>query len=323
MNPDDDLRRLLDDATADIHPQGTYEEILARTGSHDRGARRWFLPVVAAAAVVGVVAGAALYANRSDAPVPAGPSQDPTAARTVSEAHVYYAGTSSVGHSLFVESREFDDVSDLPTTAVQAAVSGPARDPDYTTLWPSGVTVRKVGYAGGAEPAITIDLSGVDAARAVDPRDGLLAVEAAVRTAQDAFGTRAPVWFTDGGQRLSALFGNPAGTSGYGAGDDDTVMSPVQVENPADGADLPAGDVLVTGVAAAFEANVVWELKAGAGDTVVEHGHATAAECCTLSPYSFTIHGVAPGTYTLVVHDTDESGQSRAVDQDTKEIVVG
>jgi hypothetical protein len=64
---------------------------------------------------------------------------------------------------------------------------------------------------------------------------------------------------------------------------------------------------------------VVWELKQGS--TVVKHGFTTAQECCTLSPYSFQVTAPA-GDYTLVVHDTDESGAGRPVDEDTREITV-
>ena len=38
------------------------------------------------------------------------------------------------------------------------------------------------------------------------------------------------------------------------------------------------------------------------------------------SPYSFAVTA-PPGTYTLVVHDTDESGGGK-VNQDTKEVTV-
>ena len=76
----------------------------------------------------------------------------------------------------------------------------------------------------------------------------------------------------------------------------------------------------MTGRAATFEANVVWELKRGA-DTV-RNGFTTAQECCTLAPYSFTVTA-PPGDYTLVVHDTDESdGEGIGTSQDTKAITV-
>jgi hypothetical protein len=98
-------------------------------------------------------------------------------------------------------------------------------------------------------------------------------------------------------------------------------MAPVQVTSLLNGQTVPAGDLEVEGVAAASEANVQWELLVG-GDAVVQSGFATAAECCTLSPYSFTVKDLQPGTYTLVVHDSDESGEGRPTNQDSKEIVV-
>jgi len=95
-------------------------------------------------------------------------------------------------------------------------------------------------------------------------------------------------------------------------------MAPVQIDSPTDGATV-SETFTVTGRAEAFEANVVWELKQG--DKVVKTDFATAQECCTLSPYSFEVTA-PPGTYTLVVHDTDESGEGRPVNEDTKEIIV-
>jgi hypothetical protein len=64
----------------------------------------------------------------------------------------------------------------------------------------------------------------------------------------------------------------------------------------------------------------VWQLRRG--EEVFREGYTTAAECCTLSPYSFTV-SAPPGTYTLVVQDTDVSdGEGVGVSEDTKEITV-
>jgi hypothetical protein len=96
----------------------------------------------------------------------------------------------------------------------------------------------------------------------------------------------------------------------------------VQVTTPSQGSTWSEPDpITVEGQAAAFEANVQWELKQG--DAVVKQGFTTAEECCTLSPFSFPIPLPAPGTYTLVVHDEDPSGgEGPAPWQDTKEITV-
>ncbi len=103
-------------------------------------------------------------------------------------------------------------------------------------------------------------------------------------------------------------------------GASDEKLSPVQVDTPSDGATVDS-PFSVTGRAAAFEANVQWELLQGS--TVVKQGFTTAEECCTLSPYSFEVTA-PPGSYTLVVHDEDASGGAEGAGQveDTKRVIV-
>jgi hypothetical protein len=96
------------------------------------------------------------------------------------------------------------------------------------------------------------------------------------------------------------------------------VLGQVWVVSPGNGATVPS-TFEVTGLAAAFEATVQWELKRG--DTAVRKGFTTARQCCVMAPYSFTVHAPA-GRYTLVVHDTDASGDGGPLWQDTKEITL-
>jgi hypothetical protein len=93
----------------------------------------------------------------------------------------------------------------------------------------------------------------------------------------------------------------------------------VQVNDPGEGA-VVGPRVRVTGEAAAFEANVPWQvLRDGA---VVEEGFATASECCRLAPFSFEVE-LDPGTYQLVVTEDDPSGgEGRPPMRDTKTFTV-
>jgi immunoglobulin-like protein involved in spore germination len=145
-----------------------------------------------------------------------------------------------------------------------------------------------------------------------------LAVQQLVYTAQDAAGSKLPVTFLVSGERTDTLLGEPTDKPVAPAVADDT-LSAVQVGAPADGATVQS-PFTVTGQVVAFEGNVQWELKSG--DRVVKSGFATARECCTLSPYSFTVTAPA-GSYTLVVHDEDVSdGEGVPATQDTKQVVV-
>jgi hypothetical protein len=327
---DDDLRHALHDAVADVHPHGTLDDIRSRT---DKVVpmKRWFLPTLAVAAVMAAVVGGAFWLVHDDErTAPAGtptngavsPSPSATADATTGRraVPVYYVGATAHGKKLY---REFqsqpvcagDDC--LLKAAAVSAVSGQPKDADYTAPWPSGAGVGDVAFEGGT---LTISLTGDlhDRPGDMSRADAELAVQQLIFSAQAGLGQgRPPVQLLIDGKHTDTVLGVPA-SEPLAAGNPDDVLAPVQIDSPVEGASVD-GTFTVTGRAATFEANVVWELKQG--DTVVTKGFTTAQECCTLSPYSFEVTAPA-GDYTLVVHDTDESGQGRPVDEDTREITV-
>lgn len=338
MNPDDprddDLRRLLHDAVADVQPHGTLGDIRSRT-DQETPMKRWFLSTLAVAAVMAAVVGGAFWLvndddpanNAAGTPTSAPPSSSPStsgsAGPTELAGHavpVYYVGTTAHGKKLFREfqaQRTCGDPDCLLKASVVAAVNGHPEDPDYQSLWPDGTTVGRVS---ADDNTIVVDLAaGVhDRPAGMTADDAGLAIQQLVYSAQAAVGRgRLPVQLTIQGHPTDTVLGVPTAEP-LAAQSPDEVQAPVQIDNPANGAQV-SGTFTVSGRAAAFEANVVWELKQGA--KVVRHGFATAQECCTLSPYEFEVTA-PPGAYTLVVHDTDESGEGRPVNEDTKEITV-
>jgi hypothetical protein len=330
---DDELGRVLRDAVSDVHPHGTLDDIRSRTDKVDPMSRRWILPTMTAAAVMAAVVGGAFWLVDDDSP--GGASTTPTASTSPDASSpsatagpetsrhavpVYYTGDAARGTRLY---REFQSqkvcggAECLLKAAVVSAVNGQPEDTDYRSLWPAGATVGSVSYDGDM---IVIDLAaGVhDRPTGMSASDAELAVQQVVYSAQAAVGEgRVPVQLLLDGSHTDEVLGVPA-SEPLAAANPDDVLAPVQIDSPADGAKV-SGTFTVTGRAAAFEANVVWELTQG--DTVVKHGFATAEECCTLSPYSFKVTA-PPGSYILVVHDEDMSGEDRPVNQDTKELAV-
>ena len=330
MKPDDDLRQVLHDAVSDVHPHGTLDDIRSRTQVVPM--KRWFLPTLAVAAVMAAVVGGAfwLVGDNDPAPGPSGtstpaPSQTGSTSSTNDVTRpgavpVYYVGSTPHGDKLFREFQKHDLCPDTDCrlkAAAVATVNGTPQDPDYRTLWPGGTTVGRVSGDGDT---IVVDLAaGVhDRPAGTSADDADLAVQQLVYSAQAAVGRgRLPVQLLIDGQHTDTVLGVPA-SEPLAAGNPDDVLAPVQIDSPSDG-DEVSGTFTVTGRAATFEANVVWELKQG--DTVVKKGFTKAQECCTLSPYSFRV--TAPsGRYTLVVHDTDDSGAGGPVNQDTREVTV-
>jgi hypothetical protein len=322
---DDQLRALLDDAVSDVEPRGSLDEIRSRTtATHSRRPWAWGAggAVLATAATIAAIAVLSSGPGTTDggpgpaaATQPTGPQTSATEpqSRTVTG---YYVVQTKRGPLLYPESHVV--VGDAPVEqTVERAVTGQADDPDYGTAWPAGTTLQKAQLSDGV---LSVDLGGVPADRpaGMTAAQAELALDQAVRSAQSAFGSQLPVTFLLDGRPAPTLLGVSTGQP-VPAGSDDT-LSPVQVDAPFDGATVDS-PFSVTGRAAAFEANVQWELLQGS--TVVKQGFTTAEECCTLSPYSFEVT-VPPGSYTLVVHDEDASGGAEGAGQveDTKRVVV-
>ncbi|WP_158604394.1 Gmad2 immunoglobulin-like domain-containing protein [Nocardioides mangrovicus] len=298
----------------------------------DRESRGW---VVVAAVVVLLVAVAAVVAlvrgqqpeRHSDATAQpsrvsgaATPSSSPPATPVGSDvrAPVYYAGQAARGVRLYRELLSLPGVTPAQELqrAVQVAVGGTASDPDYRSLWPGG-TVASI--TSSTADGVTVDLHGsADALTAAPSGGGSVGVQAVVYTVDAVLGQPVPVTFTIDGEAVPSVLGVDT-SAPVARADPLQVQAPVWVTSPTDGASV-GSTITVRGVAATFEATVVWELKQGS--RVVQRGHATARECCMPSPYRFTVSGVPAGSYTLVVHDSDESGQGRPVSQDTKTVNV-
>ena len=343
---DDDIRRLLNDAVADVEPRGSVESIHARTEVSTMTNRRSWLFAAGAAVVATAATVTAItflgsdtspgedpgFAAESPSPSPTvdessaepEPSASPseTAAPQTRAVPVYYVGDTSRGVRLY---REFHQVAvadgEVVTAAVNEAVSAAPDDADYRTAWPEGTTATGRSLASTPD-VLTIDVSGATPLRTrpagMSEEEARMAVEQLMYTAQAADQSRKPVQFLLDSGRTDQLLGVPV-SEPLAQGDSVDVLAQVWVIDPAEGAEVTA-PFTVSGLAAAFEANVVWELRQGG--TLVEEGFTTAEECCTMAPYSFEVD-VPPGEYTLVVQDTDPSGgEGPAPWQDTKTVTV-
>jgi hypothetical protein len=229
---------------------------------------------------------------------------------------VYYVADTNLGQRLF---REFHAAAGNHALdqAVEDAVTGNAADADYGTAWPGGTTLQRAQLSGGV---LSVDLSGPVRDRPAGMSDATarLALQQVVYTAQGVVQNRVPVTFLIDGTPTATLLGVSTARPVSNAPAAD-VLAQVWVTSPAEGTTVDS-PFTVEGVAAAFEANVQWELRQG--DTVVKRGFTTAEQCCTMAPYRFQVTA-PPGDYTLVVHDEDASGEHpQGLWQDTKQVTV-
>lgn len=285
--------------------------------------RPWLATTAAALVVIGIVVAISVMVQSGQAetePPRPNPTSLPTNSRTDGPAQVqdvtvpvYFLGDTSNGSRLFREFRRYQGVAGWSKLriAVNSAILGDATDPDYRTGFPKGTSAR---VSQGAS-TVTVDLRG-DADLTASRADAELTLQAIVHTVDAVLQGPVPVEFSIDGTHADTVLG--VDTSGpVSRSPKDEVQAPVWIVDPGNESTVNS-PFTVTGLAAAFEATVQWELKDGS--RVVRRGFTTAEECCTPSPYRFAVHA-PPGTYTLVVHDSDESGGNK-VNQDTKEVTV-
>lgn len=314
---DQQLRAVLHDAVADVVPRDGLAAIRERVSpSPVLARRRWPIAVAAAAAVVLVVGGvigvAATLAGRG----PGGATPSGSTATTVHTRTLplYFVGDAAGGRRLFLEPHRLGVTGDNGAQVAMDALLGGFGDAGQTLAFPRGttatVTVR-------APDRVEVDLS--DAGPRLATSEAQLRIQSVVWTVDAVLGDDAAVRFLVDGQPARTVLGYDVDRGWVERTAD--VLAPVQIDTPAANTTV-SGTFTVSGEASADEADVVWELRQGA--TVVKKGFTTAEECCTLSPYSFTVRDVPPGSYTLVVHDTDDSdGEGVGVTRATRTVVVG
>lgn len=341
-DPHEQLRALIHDAVDLVEPRPALATIQSRTKVTTMNSKRPWIAVAAGAvaATALTVVTVNLVGNdgsdpRTDGPAatqtptPTGtgsPDPSPTAPSTEQRAvPAYYVGETARGPRLYREFISLDVPAGTPAVveAVDASLQGEALDPDYFSPWSDlGVSADSASYEGGT---LTVSIDGPASLRerpaGMSKALASMAIEQVLYTALAELGEGydVPVQLLLSGARTDMLLGVPVAEP-LAAGDPLDVRSTVAIFEPVEGASVDA-PFTVTGEGAFFEANVSWQLLDGT--TVVEEGFAMAKECCTLSPYTFTVDA-APGTYTLRVYDADMSGgaEGSGEAEDTKTVTV-
>ncbi len=229
---------------------------------------------------------------------------------------VYYVVETPAGFRL---QREFHSVvtDDRASAAVREMLASPTgTDPDYRSHWPPGTALREPVRSDGG--SIVVDLTGVGPAQ-VGSELAELTVQQLVFTVQGAVQATDPVRILVDGSPVPELWGTVDTSVPVERGDPYALRSLVQIDSPADGAQV-GREVEVRGEAAVFEATVLWEvLRDG---EVVRKGITSTAEGQRFAPFTFSVT-LEPGDYTVRISEDDPSdGEGRPVLSDDKRVTV-
>jgi hypothetical protein len=220
---------------------------------------------------------------------------------------VYYVTETPAGQRLAREFRTVPIPDGPLLAAVETMLAVPPLDPQYQTLWASATEVREVEVVGNV---IEVDLTDAVDYTGAAPDVAELATQQLVYTVTaaasmtGAAGGALPVRILLEGEPTDQLWGELDISEPVLRADQLAVRQLVQINNPAESA-VVGRTVEIDGEAAAFEATVGWQIFSDG--ELVDDGFATARECCTFSPFSFTVE-LEPGSYEVVVTEDDPSG---------------
>ena len=274
--------------------------------------------VTLAVALSGCSAGELADVRRTSPPATApaaspSPSPSPSAQAAVARA-VYWLGSTDDprGPRLYREFVRRPASAPAVRDAVEAMLSIEPRDPDYTSLWAAGTTVRDVRREGATA---VVDLSqeatrngGGSAFEAMTLQQLVHTVTAADPSVQD-------VRLLVEGERVETLWGATDTTKPLSRAPAIETLAPVWL-------DVEQGAVLdgsFGGTAAVYEATVSWQLRQGG--RVVEEGFSNASIGAPGRGEWTAQADVPPGSYELWAYES--SAQDGSVTWlDTKAVTV-
>lgn len=211
--------------------------------------------------------------------------------------------------------RTFTRINGRPAyEAVRLMTAGRPNDPDYQSLW----TGARVGSVTSTADVITVDFEQLPR-RTLSPDVAHLASQQLVYTVQAALGESRPVFVTVSGKPAAQLFGVMAKQPLVRAPALD-VQAFVWITSPENNA-VVRPPFKVTGIAAAYEAQLNWRVVSVRSRSVVAEGPAMTTEAFKHTPYTFTVKDLPAGTYTLEVFETSAE-DGRPTSTDTKTFVV-
>ena len=259
---------------------------------------------------------ASLAPAASPSPSPSASSAAPTpSASGDTEARaIYWLGAAKEprGPRLYREFVRRPATADAVRDAVTAMLSLEPTDPDYTSLWADGTTVRDVRREGATA---VVDLSRQATTNGGGSAFEAMTLQQLVHTVTAADPSLTAVRLLVEGKPVETLWGSADASEPISRGPSYEVLGPVWL-------DVPDGSVLAGefgGTATVFEATVSWQLRQG--PELVEEGFATATEGGPGRGTWTATADVPPGDYELWAFESSAE-DGRVTWLDTKRVTV-
>lgn len=260
--------------------------------------------------------GASLSPASTPSPTPVASTAAPTpSASSGAEARaVYWLGAAKEprGPRLYREFVRRPATADAVRDAVTAMLSLTPTDPDYTSLWADGTTVRDVRREGATA---VVDLSRQATTNGGGSAFEAMTLQQLVHTVTAADPSLSAVRLLVEGTPVETLWGSTDASAPISRAPSYEVLGPVWL-------DVADGSVLTGefgGTATVFEATVSWQLRQG--PELVEEGFSTATEGAPGRGEWTATADVPPGDYELWAFESSAE-DGRVTWLDTKRVTV-
>ena len=246
------------------------------------------------------------------------PSQSTTPSPTPTQTSIsaFYVADTPLGFKLFEEPQTITTLGDPAVESLKQLVDGTLAplDPDYSNLWGNGSTIDSITQVG---ELATVNFSAVHLN--VGSEGEMMAINQLVWTLTANDSTITHVQFLLNGEVVESLAGHVDITAPFTRQDGFEVLSAVNILHPTEGSN-EAGDVIVSGLACTFEANVAWELRRDGHR--VTGGSTLAAEACPVtSAWEVELGLLDAGNYVFKAMEFSAK-DGKLVALDTKRFVV-
>ena len=227
---------------------------------------------------------------------------------------VYWLGAAAEprGPRLYREWLSLPVADDPVRTAVEAMLSREPSDPDYTSLWADGTTVRGVTREGSIA---VVDLSAQARTNGGGSAFEAATVQQLVHTVTAADPSITGVRLRIDGQPTETLWGAVDTRGTLTRAPQAEVLAPVWLDVPEGG----SIDGAFGGAATVFEATVNWQVRQG--DRVVDEGFSTASVGAPERGTWTATTDVPPGTYDLWAFESSAADGSMLF-VDTKQVTI-
>jgi hypothetical protein len=207
---------------------------------------------------------------------------------------LYFVNDTPQGLRLFREFQQIAVATSRMEAAISAVIGGKSPlDPDYVTLWPKDATLESLSIDGDTA-IIDLNFSALNVGAEGEQR----AIDQIVWTATAAEPAIKSVRFLRSGKQVESFAGHVDTSAKFSRQLTYEALAPIWITSVNDGDTVTGTNLVFSGLAQVFEANVQWQVLKD-GKVVVERFTTAGEAAPARAPWKVEVKNLPSGDYTI------------------------